>query len=286
MRLQFEIILQDISKEDSKMNRNSENSGSNRGYIVLWDRVFIAAGIFLIIIIGVISLIVFLASGDSESNNKNVEKQIIGSSFKNNSSEPEVEEDVDRTLNCTVVIDAGHGGEDGGCTDYYETRLEKDDNLAMALEVADRLEELGIDVILTRNDDTFIGLQERCDIANEANADLFISLHRNSAFDGSGVEIWVSNKEPAEDTLLAQNIMDAFAEVGVSNNRGVCYGYIGDQYSNYYVNSVTEMPSCLVEMGFITEEIDNELFDKNFYEYADAIAQAIYKSAEELNVLY
>ena len=51
MRLQFEIFLQDISKEDSKMNRNSENSGSNRGYIVLWDRVFIAAAIFLIIII-------------------------------------------------------------------------------------------------------------------------------------------------------------------------------------------------------------------------------------------
>ena len=97
---------------------------------------------------------------------------------------------------------------------------------------------------------------------------------------------FVSNKEPEEDTLLAQNIMDALADVGVSDNRGVRFGYIGDSTSNYFVNSVTEMPSCLIEMGFITEDIDNELFDKNFYAYAQAIADGIYKSAYELDILY
>ena len=268
------------------MHNNKESNHSHQGYIILWDRVFIAAAIFLIVIVGVISLIVFLASGDDGTTQKAVQKEVIGSTFQNNSSQPEVEEDELPTIDCKVVIDAGHGGDDGGCSDYNETRLEKDDNLRMSLEVASILEEMGFEVILTRDDDTFVGLQDRCDLANEQNAELFVSIHRNSATDGSGVEIWVSNKEPEEDTLLAQNIMDALADVGVSDNRGVRFGYIGDSTSNYFVNSVTEMPSCLIEMGFITEDIDNELFDKNFYAYAQAIADGIYKSAYELDILY
>lgn len=174
-----------------------------------------------------------------------------------------------------VVIDPGHGGSDVGA--QYEGRNEKDDNLELALLVAERLEESGVKVKLTRDDDTFISLKKRCKIANRRRASLFVSLHRNSAESGKGVEIWISSDEPEKDTALAQSILDGLESVGISKSRGVKAGYArGD--GNYYVNSHTNMPSCLAEIGFITSEEDNTLLDKNMNEYAQAIAEAIKKS--------
>lgn len=171
-----------------------------------------------------------------------------------------------------VVIDPGHGGSDVGA--QYDGRNEKDDNLSLALLVAEKLEEDGVKVKLTREDDTFISLEKRCKIANRRRAELFISLHRNSAESGKGVEIWISSDEPEADATLAENILNALDTVGISKNRGVKAGYAqGD--GNYYVNSHTDMPSCLVEIGFITSETDNALLDKNMDAYADAVAEAI-----------
>lgn len=174
-----------------------------------------------------------------------------------------------------VVIDPGHGGSDVGAE--YKGRYEKDDNLAIALLVNEELEKMGISSHLTRDSDKFIELKSRCSIANRRNAQVFVSLHRNSAEGAKGVEIWVSDGEPEEDVKLAKNIMSALDETGISQNRGVKSGYArGD--GNYYVNSHTDMPSCLVELGFINSEEDNELFDENLEAYANAIAKAIMKS--------
>lgn len=171
-----------------------------------------------------------------------------------------------------VVIDAGHGGSDVGAE--YNGRYEKDDNLDVALLVAEKLEEKGVDVALTRNDDVFVSLEKRCRIANRKQADLFVSLHRNSAEGAKGVEIWVSSDEPEKDMGLAENILKNLDKAGISQNRGVKSGYArGD--GNYYVNSHTHMPSCLVELGFINSEEDNALFDQNVDSYAQAIADAI-----------
>lgn len=177
-----------------------------------------------------------------------------------------------------VVIDPGHGGSDVGAE--YCGRYEKDDNLALALLVEEKLDAMGIDAALTRDDDTFISLEKRCTVANLRQAQLFVSLHRNSAEGANGVEIWVSSEKNETDSLLAENILNGLDEAGISRNRGVKYGYArGD--GNYYVNSHTNMPSCLVELGFINSEKDNELFDKNLEAYADAIANAIVKSLPE-----
>ena len=177
-----------------------------------------------------------------------------------------------------VVIDAGHGGSDVGAE--HGGRYEKDDNLALALLVEKKLDLMGIDAVLTRDDDTFISLEKRCMIANLRQAQLFVSLHRNSANGANGVEIWVSNEENETDLLLAENILKGLDEAGISENRGVKSGYArGD--GNYYVNSHTNMPSCLVELGFINSEKDNELFDQNLDAYADAIANAIADSLPE-----
>lgn len=177
-----------------------------------------------------------------------------------------------------VVIDAGHGGSDVGAE--YNSRYEKDDNLAVALLVKEKLKGMGIDAVMTRDNDTFISLEKRCKIANRKQAQLFVSLHRNSAEGANGVEIWVSSEKPEADMQLAENILQGLDEAGISQNRGVKSGYArGD--GNYYINSHTDMPSCLVELGFINNEEDNALFDKNLEAYAEAIANAIADSIEQ-----
>lgn len=267
-----------------KFDINDVIGEPKKRYTVYWDKVFLALAILIVVIIGVVSLIMFMASGSEEEEPEPpVQMQIMGSSFANKSEESPVEEEQLPLFK--VVIDAGHGGEDGGCKDYSEIRNEKDDNLRIALEVAKELEKRNIEVVLTRDEDVFVSLDDRCKIANDCNADLFVSLHRNVATDGNGVEIWVSNKEPAEDTRLAQNIMDELVKVGVSDNRGVRFGYIGDPSINYQVNYDTKMPSCLVELGFISEDVDNELFDKNLYSYANAIADAILETGYDLSII-
>lgn len=174
-----------------------------------------------------------------------------------------------------VVIDPGHGGNDVGAE--FEGRYEKDDNLALALLVKEKLDDMGIDVILTRDDDSYISLEKRCRIANRKKALLFVSLHRNSADGAQGVEIWVSDSKPTADAMLANDILDGLESAGISENRGVKYGYAQGN-GNYYVNSHTLMPSCLVELGFINSEADNRLFDSNLEIYAQAIAEALNKS--------
>lgn len=173
-----------------------------------------------------------------------------------------------------VCLDAGHGGDDVGAVGS-QNRYEKDDNLRLTLLVAEKLKSDGIKVVLTRDDDTFISLEKRCDIANRKKAALFIALHRNSADSGSGVEIWVKSTAPQEDMLLASGILENLENVGISKSRGVKTGIISNADGDYYINKNTDMPSCLVEMGFITNDNDNDLFDEKLNEYASAIANGI-----------
>lgn len=179
----------------------------------------------------------------------------------------------------TVCIDAGHGGDDFGA--ISGERREKDDNLRLSQAVKSELEDKGVRVIMTRNEDEFISLGDRCKRANRKKADLFVALHRNSAESGSGVEIWINSDPTQTESELAQNILDGVEAVGISKNRGVKNGFVSNSDGNYYVNKHTDMPSCLVEMGFITSKKDNKLFDENLSEYAKAIAQGIYDTLQE-----
>lgn len=176
-----------------------------------------------------------------------------------------------------VVIDPGHGGKDVGAE--YNGRYEKDDNLALALLVRDKLREKGVDAVMTRDEDEYVSLKKRCFIANMKQAQVFVALHRNSAEGAQGVEIWIESDAAEKDEKLAADILSGLDAVGISQNRGVKKGYArGD--GDYYVNKHTDMPSCLVELGFINSEKDNELYDTNLEAYAQAIADAIYKSTE------
>lgn len=178
-----------------------------------------------------------------------------------------------------ICIDAGHGGSDVGA--ISDGRYEKDDNLRLALAVGEILEENGIEVIYTRTKDEFVSLEDRVKFANKKHATYFVSLHRNSADnDASGVEIWIRSDAHDDEAKLAEKILGKIDEVGYGKNRGVKRGYQNNPFTDYVVNKNTDMPSCLVEMGFITTALDNELFDENFEKYALAVAEGIMAGIE------
>ena len=172
-----------------------------------------------------------------------------------------------------VCIDAGHGGTDVGAS--LNDRYEKDDTLRVAKLVQENLKEDDIKVVMTRNEDKTVSLSDRCKIANKKKADLFVSIHRNSATSGSGIEIWVNSHKQEKDINLANLILERLDKERIQNNRGVKYGTAKGENTDYYVLNNTHMPSCLIELGFITDENDNKLLDQNIENYAKAIANGI-----------
>ena len=176
-----------------------------------------------------------------------------------------------------VCLDAGHGGSDSGAVSKGETRLEKDDDLALTMKVKEKLEAQGIKVVLTRDDDSDVTLKERCRIANWKNCDLFIAIHRNSAenAEANGIEAWISNTAGMAENKIAKATVEGICNVTGQQNRGVKRGYRDSAVSNYYINSETKMPSFLLEVGFITNDRDNEAFDSKLGDCAEAIADAV-----------
>lgn len=187
-----------------------------------------------------------------------------------------VEEHYERVK--TVCLDAGHGADDVGATSTGGARLEKDDNLRLTLKVRDKLEKRGIKVVLTREDDSDITLKERCKLANKENCDFFVSLHRNSSVSGTGFEAWIAKQPKANEEETAEKLVEALSKNSGLPNRGVKRGYRNSSGNNYYVNSNTNMPSILLEVGFITNEDDNKSFDANLEKNAESIADIIYDS--------
>lgn len=178
-----------------------------------------------------------------------------------------------------VCIDAGHGGIDVGAVNG--TRYEKDDNLKVAQLVKKYLEEQGIKTIMTRDNDNNVSLRQRCKIANKKEADIFVSIHRNSAETGNGIEIWTNSSKNEADISLANSILNKLEKIEIQDNRGVKSGTAKGENTDYYVLKNTKMTSCLVELGFITNDKDNELLDKNIENYAKAIADGIIEEIKD-----
>lgn len=170
----------------------------------------------------------------------------------------------------TIVIDAGHGDHDNGASG--NGLVEKEVVLDVALEVEERLQEADVDVVMTRSDDTFLELGERVQIAEEVDADSFISIHAN-AFDESaqGAETFYNNDhKAAASQALAQNIQDELvAQTDMSYRR------VTD--AEFVVIENTTMPSTLAELGFVTNSEDSARMKEAGYEgdAADAIFDGI-----------
>ena len=157
------------------------------------------------------------------------------------------------------VIDAGHGGHDTGCE--FGTVYEKDINLAVAKELGALVKKniSGVRVVFTRDKNTTLSLQQRCDIANQAGAELFISIHVNSASNlfARGTESFYATNVPLKGSqagkseLLALLMQKHYLKNGREVSRGV-------KKRELYVCEHTNMPSVLTEIGFITNSVERD----------------------------
>lgn len=168
----------------------------------------------------------------------------------------------------TIVLDAGHGGANPGAT--YNGRQEKEDALRLTLAVGRLLEQAGVNVVYTRTNDIYDSPEQKVQKANTAGADYFISIHRNSSVypnQYTGIESLVYEKSgPA--ARIAENINRNLSALGFAD-QGV------NERKNLIVLNRTEMPAVLVEAGFINNDNDNRIFDAQFDEMAQAIADGI-----------
>jgi len=175
-----------------------------------------------------------------------------------------------------IIIDAGHGGFDNGAS--YGDRLEKNDTLELALAVGQILSDNGLEVEFTRTTDVYQRPQEKATFANERNADLFLSLHRNSSVEPnlySGIQTLIYNTGDIKETF-ADNINSELEQLGFTN--------LGKSVrTDLVVLNQTKMPALLVEAGFINNDYDNAVFDEQIYAVAEAIATGVLNTIADEN---
>ncbi len=174
----------------------------------------------------------------------------------------------------SVIIDPGHGGSDPGAV--YGNRREKDDTLALAYDIGNALEQRGIRVEYTRIGDIYNSPYEKAEIGNRSAADLFLSIHRNAMpvpGTGSGTMSLIFGRGGDAETF-ARNINKELAKTGWKD-LGI------SERPNLVVLRDTALPAVLVEVGFIDNENDNDFFDANMRQTADAIADGIVRTFAE-----
>ena len=167
-----------------------------------------------------------------------------------------------------ICIDPGHGGHDpGACAGGVQ---EKDIALAVAFKIGALL--TCYKVVYTREEDVYVGLAERALIANQVSADLFVSVHCNSALSASanGVEAYVHTTRSAASTRAANTIYDRLLPASGLRGRGV-------KANDYAVLRETAMPAVLVELGFVSNDGDRaKLISEDWQERAaEAIVAGI-----------
>jgi len=173
----------------------------------------------------------------------------------------------------TVAIDAGHGGHDGGAYGAYSK--EKDIALSVSLLVAEYLRPY-VKPFLTRSTDVFLSLSTRPTMANNAKASAFVSIHCNSANNENarGWEVFTTPGQNNSD-LLATAIGERYgaANPDLKTRFDESDGDI-DKEVNFAVIRGTECPSCLLELGFISNAGEEALLNNEQYQRASAKAIA------------
>jgi N-acetylmuramoyl-L-alanine amidase len=218
----------------------------------------------------------------------------------------------------TVVLDAGHGGGDHGAAGPAGL-LEKDLVLDVADRVAERLRASGLTVILTRSTDDFVALEERTRLANEAGADLFVSIHANaSRFRGvRGIETFFASSDATDEAAreLANTENQAFGTAAASLAKDdPLLAILGDLLANEHLSDSQEfartaqqrlaqaeasrsrgvkqapfvvlmgvrMPAVLVELGFLTNSGEERALNSN--RERDRLAQGLAEAVAEFRV--
>lgn len=195
------------------------------------------------------------------------------------SADSEQQEEAENT-SFVIVLDPGHGGNDAGALSAEEDVMEKDVNLAVALYACQLLERyslkdfgLGAEwedvvILMTREDDSYVSLSERVELAEDAGAELFVSVHANALENSTtwtGIYTYYHPDKP-EDAALAQTVQQALIAATGAVDRGADSG-------DYYVLRETSMPAILIETGFLSSPAELALLTDSTYQ--QALAQGI-----------
>lgn len=194
----------------------------------------------------------------------------------------------------TVILDPGHGGHDRGAIGPYEA--EKNFALDVARRVRDELQKAGLRVLMTRNNDSFVELYDRADVANSKVNSIFVSLHFNASpnLGASGLEIFSVSPRGSPSTEYDEVLVrDMVQEYGNENEvqsfslaSAIHHAMQGSSLempdrgvkrARFAVLRLTKMPAVLVEGGFLTNRDDARLVANTGWRdrYARAIALGI-----------
>jgi N-acetylmuramoyl-L-alanine amidase len=214
-----------------------------------------------------------------------------------------------------IVIDAGHGGHDTG-TIGPTGLMEKDLCLDVALRFGKIIQQKlpGADIVFTRSDDTFIPLEDRTRIANEAKADLFISIHANSSPDhgARGIETYYLNMKGSAEAMAVAARENAVSQQGIHDLEEVVKKIArtekidesrelaedvqeslskriqkttkpvknrGVRKAPFVVLIGADMPSILTEISFLSNPTDEQLLKKP--EYRQRVAEGLYQGVSD-----
>ena len=169
----------------------------------------------------------------------------------------------------TIVIDPGHGGKDSGTIGTIGT-LEKTLTIRTANLLADKLRAAGSNVIITRQNDIFITLQDRVNISNLNRADAFISIHYDSIKDSS-VRGMTSYYYSSSQKELANVLHESIIESSELKDRGV-------RQNNYFVLRENNQPATLLELGYLSNKQEEQLVSSQ--KYQETVSAAIYEGLE------
>ena len=170
-----------------------------------------------------------------------------------------------------IVIDPGHGGDDPGAVVTFSEKHEADHTLTTALLLKKELEDLGATVILTRDSDKSVSLENRAQLSNREQANAFISLHFDSGPNpnASGTTGYYF---AATSENLAQTVNKYIA-------RNLPVKSQGTKFQNFLVLRENKQPSILLELGYLNNVEDNKLIESS--EYQENIAKSIASALKE-----
>lgn len=188
------------------------------------------------------------------------------------SVEAQYAREVSSLAEATIVIDAGHGGKDPGAATSDKTILEKDTTLSTALLLRDRLQDAGTNVILTRDQDVTVSLNQRVEIAHQHKADAFISLHYDAVEEANTMSGTTTYYQTDNNLELANTINQYLTQNTPLPNNGV-------RLADYHVLRTNKQPAILLELGYMNHSLDTQHIDTLAYQ--SSVVEAIYQGLRE-----
>ncbi|MEW6200838.1 MAG: N-acetylmuramoyl-L-alanine amidase [bacterium] len=173
-----------------------------------------------------------------------------------------------------IVVDAGHGGKDPGAMSSDGT-MEKGINLAVALKLAAHLRSAGANVVLTRDSDRFVSLDDRAYIANRSDADVFISVHVNSLPNHNAR----LNKRGTQTYYYADASLSLAKVMHRNMLEGMGVGDMGMYSKRFAVLRKTRMPAVLCELAYLSHPDDFTLLSSS--DFRENAARSIFNGLDE-----